>query len=182
MNRAYSLFQIKSADEGAGIITGIASTPEADRVGDIVEPKGAKFKLPIPLLWQHDAKSPIGHVTQARVTDTGIEVVAQVARGVTAEIDNAWRLIKGGLVRGLSIGFRGHDIEPIKGSAFGVRFKSWEWLELSAVTIPANASASIQSVKAFDTRAPMGATDVVVIPPLARTSAAFSIPLPISKE
>jgi len=180
MDRAYATFEIKSVDDGAGIITGIASTPEADRVGDIVEPKGAKFKLPIPLLWQHNASAPIGHVTQATVTDKGIQVIAQVARGVTDDIDRAWKLIKGGLVRGLSIGFRGHDVEPIKGS-YGVRFKSWEWLELSAVTIPANASASIQSVKAFDTSAPMGA-DVVRIAPLARSSAAYSIPLQFQKE
>src|SRR5262249_48224472 len=32
------------------------------------------------------------------------------------------------------------------------RFLSWLWLELSAVTIPANASAMIADVKSFDSR------------------------------
>ena len=181
MNRAYSVFELKSFDDGQGIITGVATTPAADRVGDVVEPKGAKFALPLPLLWQHNAASPIGHVTQAKVTDSGIEVVARIARGVTDEIDHVWKLIKGGLVRGLSVGFRSApgDREFLKGG--GVRFKSWEWIELSAVTIPANTQASIQSIKAFDLGAPIGA-DVVRIAPLARDSAAYSIPLQFPKE
>ncbi|WP_179211075.1 HK97 family phage prohead protease, partial [Cellulomonas iranensis] len=66
------------------------------------------------------------------------------------EIDKALKLIKAGLVRGFSIGFRGLDVEDIPGS-WGVRFKKWEWLELSAVTIPANAEATITSVKQFAT-------------------------------
>lgn len=151
MDKAYSVFEIKSADEAQGIITGIASTPEADRVGDIVEPQGAVFKLPIPLLWQHDAKSPLGHVLRASVTEKGIEIVAKVALGVTDEIDRAFKLIRAGVVRGLSIGFRGLEAEQIKSNlSNGIRFKKWEWLELSTVTIPANASASIATVKQYD--------------------------------
>jgi phage head maturation protease len=56
--------------------------------------------------------------------------------------------MKSGLVRGLSIGFRATKAEPIKGG--GYRFKEWNWLELSAVTIPCNAEASITSIKRFD--------------------------------
>jgi HK97 family phage prohead protease len=151
MDRAYSLLEIKAVDEDARVIRGIASTPTPDRMGDIVEPKGAQFKLPIPLLWQHDAHSPIGHVTEAKVTKNGIEVVASIAKGVSEEIDRAWTLIKSGLVRGLSIGFRGIDVEQIPNS-WGVSFKVWEWLELSAVTIPANGEATITSIKAIDTK------------------------------
>ncbi|EBB3926455.1 phage major capsid protein, partial [Salmonella enterica] len=60
----------------------------------------------------------------------------------------AWASIKAGLVRGLSIGFR-----PIEYSFLdegGIRFLSWDLLEVSAVTIPANAECSIQTVKSFD--------------------------------
>lgn len=148
-DRAYSTFEIKSLDEDAGIITGIASTPSTDRMEDIVEPEGAEFKLPIPLLWQHDSSSPIGHVTEARVSAKGIEITAKIARGISDEIDKAWNLIKNGLVRGLSIGFRGLETADIAGS-WGVRFLKWEWLELSAVTIPANAEATILTVKKYD--------------------------------
>ena len=53
LNRAYSLLEIKQVDEDARIITGWATTPTADRLNDVVEPMGAQFKLPMPLLWQH---------------------------------------------------------------------------------------------------------------------------------
>lgn len=148
MNRAYSTLQIKALDEETGTITGIASTPSPDRMDDIVVPTGAAYKLPIPLLWQHNHSEPIGEVTEATVTEKGIEIVAKVALGVTDEIDRYWKLMKAGLVRGLSIGFRGLESEQIEGS-WGVRFKKWEWYELSAVTIPANSEASIATVKEY---------------------------------
>lgn len=147
--RAYSVLEIKEMDEDSGVITGIASTPTPDRMGDVVLPEGAVYELPLPLLWQHNSGEPIGHVTAAKVTRKGIEITAEVARGVSDEIDRAWKLIKAGLVRGLSIGFRGIDTEQIPNS-WGVIFEKWEWLELSCVTIPANAEATIQTIKQYD--------------------------------
>ena len=161
LNRAYSTIEIRSVDDDKRIIEGIASTPVADRMGDVVDPMGAEFKLPIPLLFQHDSGQPIGHVIKATVTKAGIRITAQIAKGVLPRIEEAWALIKSGLVRGLSIGFRPtEDPEPIKGT-YGVTFKKWEWLELSAVTIAANADASITQIKSADQaalRAAHGAT------------------------
>src|SRR4029077_1691931 len=150
LNRAYSLLEIKKVDEDAREITGWATTPTADRLKDVVEPEGAQFKLPLPLLWQHDAGQPIGHVTHAKVGKAGIEIVARIAKGVTAEIDRAWSLIKAGLVPGLSIGFKPKKHEIIKETK-GIRFIEWDFLELSAVTIPANAECTIATVKSIDT-------------------------------
>jgi len=78
LNRAYSLFEIRSADDGAHAITltGMATTPTADRMNDVVEPMGAQFKLPLPLLWQHKSDQPIGQVTHAEVSKAGIAIVA----------------------------------------------------------------------------------------------------------
>src|SRR5262245_38526873 len=148
LNRAYSLLEIKRVDEDARIITGIATTPAPDRLGDVVEPEGAQFNLPMPLLWQHDASQPIGHVTQAKVSKAGIEIVAQIAKGVTAEIDRVWAMIKAGLAPGLSIGFK--SLEHSKLDNGGLRFLKWLWLELSAVTVPANSEATIATVKSID--------------------------------
>jgi HK97 family phage prohead protease len=150
MNRAYSILTLKGVDEDTRTITGMATTPSPDRLQDVVEPKGAQFKLPIPFLWQHDSGQPIGHVTHAKVTNAGIEIVAKIAKGVTAEIDRAWALIKAGLVPGLSIGFKAIEHEFIKETK-GVRFIKWSWLELSAVTIPANEEATIATIKSIDT-------------------------------
>lgn len=52
-NRAYSVLEIKSVDSEDRLITGMATTPETDRMGDIVDPMGAKFAKSLPLLWQH---------------------------------------------------------------------------------------------------------------------------------
>lgn len=158
MKRAYATLQLKALADQPGqkrSFTGTASTPATDRMGDIVEPKGAQFKLPIPLLWQHDARQPIGWVTRARATDAGIEIEGEVADVADAgpvkdALAAAWQYIKSGLVRGLSIGFNPIEHAEIKGT-YGLRFTKWEWLELSAVTIPANQEASITAIKSIDT-------------------------------
>jgi HK97 family phage prohead protease len=157
--------EFKALDEEQRLLTGIASTPVTDRQEDIVEPKGAQFKLPLPLLYQHDAHRPIGHVVAAHLSDEGIEISARVDKGIDF-IDAAWELIKRQLVRGLSIGFRPLEMEDIKGSRWGRHFKKWEWLELSAVTIAANQDASITSIKALDLqqrRARFGKTPLPVV-------------------
>ncbi len=148
MNKtAYSLMTIKSVNEEKREIRGIATTISPDRMNDVVEPSGAKFQLPIPLLWQHKHDKPIGSVTEATVTEAGIEIVASIPKGVTEDIENYWSMIKSGLVRGLSIGFRPLEYSYMDDG--GIKFTQWEWYELSAVTVPANADATIQLIKSI---------------------------------
>lgn len=159
--KSWSILEVKSLDEEARTIRGIASTPTTDRAGDVVEPKGAKFKLPFPLLNQHNHDQPIGHVTAAKVTDKGIEIEASLAKDTGLEyVDRAWAQIKAGLVRGLSIGFRAIKAEPVDAEKpwKGIRFKEWDLYELSAVTIPCNAECNITTVKKYDAE-PVGEND-----------------------
>lgn len=173
MNRAWSVLEIKSVDAEQRRIKGIATTPSPDRMDDIVEPRGAEFKLPLPFLWQHDKYQPIGHVVAANVTDDGIEVEIQLAEvsepgTLKDRLDEAWQSIKAQLVRGLSIGFQPKEYQEIANS-WGLRFTKWAWHELSAVTIPANEDATILSVKAFDEQqqraAPPAVTKTDPVPP-----------------
>ena len=155
--RAYSQFEIKSVDDERREINGIATTPTEDSYGDVVEPKGAQVKLPLPFLHHHRHDEPIGHVVFAKATKSAIDVVARIAKvdepGLLKDrLDLAWQEIKHGLVRGLSIGFRPLEYQYIDGGP-GVHFLKWSWLELSAVTIPANAEATITTIKHFDTQA-----------------------------
>lgn len=152
--RALSSIEIKSFDDDKRTFEGIASTPQADRMEDEVMPLGAEFKLPIPFLHQHNSSQPIGLITEAKVTKTGIFVKGHVEKfseppSLKDRVDTAWQEIKSQLVRGLSIGFKPLETEPIKGTN-GIRFLRWSWLELSAVTIAANASASITNIKSID--------------------------------
>lgn len=155
LNRAFSLLEIKAVDEDARIIEGTATTPTPDRMGDIVEPKGAEFQLPIPLLWMHDSHSPIGHVIVAKVTKGSIYIKAKLVKidelgELKERLDTAWQSIKSGLVRGLSIGFKPLEYSRIDDDGgYGVRFIKWLWLELSAVTIAANGECSIARIKAI---------------------------------
>lgn len=156
-HRAYALLNVKGVVEKADewVIEGIASTPTTDRMGDVVEPLGARFKLPMPLLWQHNSEQPVGRVEFAKPTAKGIPYVAHLPKIAEAgtlknRVDEAVQSIKYRLVAAVSIGFRGIEgaIENLKEG--GLRFKEWEWLELSLVTIPANAEATITSIKSLD--------------------------------
>lgn len=157
MERAYSVLQVKSIDDGADVVTieGVASTPTPDRMGDIVDPMGAQFKTPMPLLWQHQSAAPVGQVTFAKPTKNGIPFTAQLpivkeAGALKDRVDEAIQSMKYQLVSAVSIGFRAlkDGVERIDGG--GLHFKSWEWLELSLVTIPAQSEAVITAVKSID--------------------------------
>lgn len=156
MNRAYSVLRVKAVDSEQRVIRGIASTPTPDRMGDVVEPLGAKFKTPMPLLWQHQHDKPVGVVEFAQPTKDGIPFEARLPEitepGVLKDrVDEAWQSVKSGLVTAVSIGFQAipGQVESLKDG--GMRFKEWDWLELSLVTIPANSEATITQIKAIDT-------------------------------
>lgn len=154
LDRACTIMTVKAVDEDKRIITGIASTPSPDRDGDIMDPDGAKFGSENPFLWQHDRTQPIGNCSAKKVKE-GLQITAQLVKPtpdmpsqLVARLEEAWASIKSGLVKGLSIGFK-----PIKYAYLdsgGIHFLEWELLEVSAVTIPANAECSIQTVKSFD--------------------------------
>jgi HK97 family phage major capsid protein len=152
MNRAYVALSIKAVDEDSRQIEGWASTVSVDRVGDVVVPKGAVYKLPLPFLLDHNSTQVVGEVDRAEVTDKGIKFWAHIKKiaepGEVKDLcDKAWSLVKNGLRKSVSIGFHPLDFEALPGG--GLKFVSWEWLELSAVGIPANAEAQITTIKDF---------------------------------
>jgi len=154
MRRAYSTIEVKAISDSRRTFSGIATTPTPDRVGDVVEAEGAQYALPIPLLWQHDSGKPIGQVTEVRTTKAGIVVRGEVfrateSRTLAERLDEAWESLKIGLVRGLSIGFIPLEAKQLKDKS-GIHFLKWAWHELSAVTIPANSEATIQTIKSLD--------------------------------
>lgn len=74
MERAHSIVTIKKIDTDSRTIRGLATSPAPDRMGDVVDPSGAQFKLPIPLLYQHRHDEPLGEVTAARVGSASLKV------------------------------------------------------------------------------------------------------------
>lgn len=164
MHRAYSVLEVKNLDAEKRVITGIATTPSTDRMDDIVEPLGVEFKNPMPLLWQHRHDSPVGEVKFEKPTKNGIRFTAKIAKidepgKLKDRLDEAWQSVKSGLVKAVSIGFR--NIEHSVMENGGWRFLKTEVYELSLVTIPANADATIQTIKSIDQelRAASGRSD-----------------------
>jgi HK97 family phage major capsid protein/HK97 family phage prohead protease len=154
MNRAYSILTVKAVEDEQRIIRGTATTPTPDRLGDIVEPLGVKFKNPMPLLWQHKTDKPVGTVTFDKPTKDGITFEAKLPKidepGTLKErIDEAWQSVKAGLVAAVSIGFNAIEYAWID-KTNGIHFLETEVMELSLVTIPAQAEATISEIKSID--------------------------------
>lgn len=157
MDRAYSVLHVKNVREEDGFvrIKGIASTPTVDRVGDVVEPMGARFKTPMPLLWQHRHDAPVGNVTFAQPTAKGIPFEAELPiiteeGALKTRVDEAIHSLKYRLISAVSIGFSAVKGQVDRMKEGGLKFKEWEWHELSLVTIPANADAVITAIKSAD--------------------------------
>lgn len=148
--------EVKFADaaaEEAGVIEGYASKfGEVDRGFDQVE-KGAfkaslaalkKRKAPLPILWQHDSKTPIGIWTELAEDDVGLYVKGQLL----LEIPQALIcrvLVKAKAVTGLSIGYETVEREYDKA---GIRhLKKVDLWEISPVTFPMQISAQITGIK-----------------------------------
>ena len=148
-----------SLDEDERVLTGWATKPEVDRAGDVILPEGVQYKLPIPFLLDHDHEKSVGEVEKVEVSEEGIKFTARIKKiagdsAVARQCTNAWELIKNGLRRHVSIGFR--NLESIfNETTGGFVVTKWEWLELSAVTIPACAGASILTTKSLPKESPV---------------------------
>lgn len=161
--RVVKLGTIKSVDADRREFFGVATTATKDRAGDIVEPTGARFATPTPLLWQHRHDEPIGDVYFNPPTAKGITFRATVASigepgRLRDRVDEAWSAIRSGLVRAVSIGFKpiADGVEQIAGG--GLRFKAFEILELSAVTVPANPDCRISLMQQRNLQTTKGKT------------------------
>ena len=153
--RAYALFEVKAVDAARRTFSGWATTPATDRVGDNINPLGAKFTNPLVLLHQHDHDKPIGRVMFQPPTAKGIKFEAEIP--VVAEpgpfkdrTDTAWGEIQYGVVRAVSIGFRASKYAFKEDG--GIDFQEIEIYELSTVSVPALPEAVITSVKSMDGR------------------------------
>jgi HK97 family phage prohead protease len=137
-----ALIDPKSDDDG-GYVSFIASTSEVDRMGDVIRQDGwelDRYRANPIVLFGHDHDKPIGRAHNVRVERGALRADIEFA---PAEVDEfaakIGRLVKAGFVRAVSVGFRPLDAKPMKSG--GYEFTKSELLEISAVSVPANASA-----------------------------------------
>lgn len=146
--------QATAVDKVADPIVAVINTADLDRYGTIVDPKGCDFEqyLRNPIvLWQHGMDMaignwPVGAVQSITRSDAEMEVELSfdTESELGAELD---RLYRKKILRGFSIGFLPSDavFEMVEGKEI-MRYTKWELLELSAVSVPANAQALSRAV------------------------------------
>lgn len=122
----------------------IVSTPTPDRVKDVLEPGGVDISAyranPI-VLADHDRAAPIGTAEIEIKSDRVEAVVTFAPAGASSKADEYCALAKAGVLNTVSPGFIEKEAAPIKGG--GVHITRWELLELSLVTVPCNAEATV---------------------------------------
>jgi HK97 family phage prohead protease len=148
-------WKIKSVDE-AGVFSGLASPygDPPDLVGDVIQ-KGAyaqaiRMQPPAgyPLLWAHQQMEPVG---VARISDSGPGLAVDGKLFLEDPIaQKAHVHMKGGSVRGISIGFLPPKGDAVEYRQDGARvLKNIHLVELSLVAVPAAPRAQITSVKSL---------------------------------
>jgi len=155
MKTKHLIGEIKAAESSDYDGTFVLTTGNVDRDGDIIEPDGldvtAFLKNPITL-WQHDHKNPVGTWENIR-HETG-RWVADLKLATTNLANMTRKLIQEGVLKAVSVGFlpkeNGYErIEDEDGNFKGYRFLKTELLEVSLVSVPANAEALLIS-KSFN--------------------------------
>lgn len=151
MNRVFADFQVRAVQEDERVIEGIASTSTRDRHSDELVPRGVVYALPLPFLLDHSHRDAVGEVEHIEVSDSEVRFRARIAKiaeeGPAKTLtDNAWSMIRGGLRKKVSVGFRPLKQEAMSGG--GTRFSSWELLEISAVSVASNPDARVVATRA----------------------------------
>lgn len=101
-----------------------------------------------PLLFNHDWSDPVGMVTAGRVKDGRLWVDAQLFG--TARAAEVAKMVDGGL-RNVSIGYEIREmVEDVKAQRYTAT--DWEPLEVSIVTVPADASVGIGRANESETK------------------------------
>ncbi len=142
--------ELKAGTDGWSFSAYASIFNKRDLGGDIIE-RGAfdatlKSNSFRPLLWQHDTTEPIG-IEKSLKPDTkgllGTWDLIDTQRGA-----DAYKLLKRGAVRSMSIGYIPDAFEFDDHGTTRV-LKSIELLENSVVSIPMQPAAQVQSVKAL---------------------------------
>lgn len=145
-------FDLKAADED-GRFKGIASAyGNVDFGMDIVEAgafaetvKGGKKPK---MLWQHNPGEVIGVWEKMTDVDDGLMVEGRLLTDIQRARD-AYTLLKAGAIDGLSIGYRvkEYSYDELEDGRTVRRIKQAELPEVSIVTFPMNARATVTDVK-----------------------------------
>lgn len=127
----------------------VMSTAALARDGHVLIPQGCildNYRANPIVLWSHDPEHPIGNAENIVIGPNQITARIQFAPlGISRKADEIRGLMKSGVLRAVSVGFDPIEMEPLdpKKPRGGQRISAWELLELSAVSVGADASALV---------------------------------------
>lgn len=154
-HKAFALDVKEIGDAGTFVGYG-AVFGNMDTYGDVIEPGAFEKSLkklgdePLPMLWQHDSREPIGVFAALSEDAKGLKVEGKLAVPDVRRAVEAHALLKQRALRGLSIGYR---VDGPKGATMDAdgtrRLKAIDLVEISLVTVPANPKARVTAVKSI---------------------------------
>jgi HK97 family phage prohead protease len=145
-------FKLHDLDVKSGVLRGLGAVfDNLDRQGDVIRPNAFKRTLaerngePIPMLWSHDTREPIGRWTEASETKEGLAVTGELLLSVS-RASEVRDLMRAGIVKGLSIGY-GVAPNGWKMSSDGEtrELLDVDLFEISACVLAANPLARVTS-------------------------------------
>ena len=156
MKKTFNLFShfdikaVSSDNEDSITIEGYANTVTKDRMGDVIAQeawtKGGLdnyLKNPIVLAY-HDHRRPIGGIVDMHTNEKGLYVVAEISKAA----GDVYQLVKSGILKTFSVGFSVKDADYDDTTDIFV-IKDLELLEVSVVSVPANADSLFSLRKSF---------------------------------
>jgi len=151
--KGYATPELKAINEKTREVAHLITNATVDRAGDSIDPTGADVSnyLRNPVVMADHAygiDGIIGTSQAVEITKDGIFARTKF-HDKTQLARDAWELVKAGVAKAWSVGFRPTEHESIKddkGVFKGFRFKKWELLEYSLVAIPANPDIVMSAV------------------------------------
>lgn len=143
---------VKAADDGSGAYWFTASTDARDRQGDVIVQSAWKtndfMKNPV-ILWAHNYyETPIGKALEMKMDGSSMSVKIKFASDIDPFANKVEKLVAGGYLRTVSVGFMVYKSEPLTTEdlaerpemRYGQRLHG-DLLEVSIVPVPANPEA-----------------------------------------
>lgn len=142
------IVELKAGTDGWQFSAYASTFGNTDHVGDVILAGAFDRTLTTrdhrPLLWQHDMREPIGIEKALKADHHGLLGTWELID--TQRGSDAYKLLKRGAVRSMSIGYIPEVVE-FRENSDARHIKQIELLENSLVSIPANDQALVQSVK-----------------------------------
>lgn len=142
--------EIKAEDDGT-FVGCLSSYGFVDNGGDLIERSAYKKTITenkgeVPLLYMHNPEEPIG-MGELIDSDTGLMIKGRLLLGKGVQkAEESYQLMKAGIVKGLSIGFKAIQSERKDGVRHISEIKLFEG---SVVLWPMDPNAQIMSVKSM---------------------------------